>query len=129
MAVNHMVLQGRNVKDVELRTTQTGIETVNYTIAWNEKYKETDRVCFQRCKAWRATAKFIATYLGKKSDEMIVEGALETEKWVDKDGNNRSENVLMVDKVSFCGRKQGGGETVSAPVEQPTPVDEENLPF
>lgn len=129
MAVNHMVLQGRNVKDVELRTTQTGIENVNFTIAWNEKYKETDRVCFQRCKAWRATAKFIATYLGKKSDEMIVEGTMETEKWVDKDGNNRSENVLMVDKVSFCGRKQGGGETAPAPVEQPTPVDEENLPF
>lgn len=123
--VNHLVFQGRTVREMELRTTQSGVENVNFTLAWNEKYKENERVCFLRCKAWRQTATFLDKYFHDKGTEMVVEGRLETEKWQDKDGNDRSENVLTVDKVHFCGKRQGGGQgeaVTAAP-------DDGDLPF
>ena len=108
MAVNHLTIQGRLTKDIEMRTTQSGISTCNFTLAWNEKRKDLDLVCFQTCKAWRGTAEFINKYMHDKGTEMIVEGTLETEKWTDKNGAERSANVLNVDKVHFCGSRKDG---------------------
>ena len=134
MAVNHVIFQGRNVRDLELKATQSGIEYVNFDLAWSEKYKETERTCFLTCKAWRQTAKFLDSYFRAKGSEMVVEGQLETEKWQDKDGNNRSRVVLNVDRVHFCGKKQSGQETGTAPEgTKPdgtfTEVEGQELPF
>ena len=131
MAVNHLVFQGRLTKDLEKRTTQSGIDNVQFTLAWSEKYKENERKCYMRCKAWRNTATFLDRYFHDKGTEMLVEGSLETEEWTDKDGNNRSQVVLNVDKVHFCGRKQQGGQDSTAQAEPATsvPIDEESLPF
>ena len=131
MAVNHLVFQGRLTKDLEKRTTQSGIDNVQFTLAWSEKYKENERKCYMRCKAWRNTATFLDRYFHDKGTEMLVEGSLETEEWTDKDGNNRSQVVLNVDKVHFCGRKQQGGQDASATVEPAAaaPALEEELPF
>lgn len=134
MAVNHLVYQGRVVRDLELKVTQSGIENVKFTLAWSEKYKETERKCFLTCKAWRQTAVFLDKYFHGKGSEMLVEGALETEEWKDKDGNNRSQIVLNVDKVHFCGKRQDTAQT--APSEPAQPADKtfvevpsEELPF
>lgn len=108
MAVNHLVYQGRNTRDLELKTTQSGIENVKFTLAWSEKYKETERKCFLTCKAWRQTAVFLDRFFHSKGSEMVVEGALETEEW-EKDGQKHSQIVLNVDKVHFCGKKQDAG--------------------
>ena len=133
MAVNHLVFQGRTTKELALSHTQSGIENVSFTLAWSEKYKETERKCFLRCKAWRQTAAFLDKYFHSKGSEMTVEGQIETNEWEDKDGNKRSEIVLNVDKVHFCGKKQD-----TAPASQPAqtepdgfvPVDNsEPLPF
>lgn len=116
MAVNHMTFQGRIVKDIEKKITQSGISNTTFTLAWSEKYKEIERSCFQKCKAWRGTADFLDKYMHDKGTEMVVEGNMITEKWQDKDGNNRSENILYVDKVHFCGKKQSGqGNSGTAP--------------
>ena len=120
MAVNHLVFQGRNVRDLELKTTQSGIENVKFTLAWSEKYKETERKCFLTCKAWRQMASFLDRYFHSKGSEMVVEGALETEEWEDKDGNKRSQIVLNVDKVHFCGKKQDNGSTAQTATNEVT---------
>lgn len=108
MSVNHLVYQGRVVRDLELKTTQSGIENVKFTLAWSEKYKETERKCFLTCKAWRQTAVFLDKFFHGKGSEMVVEGALETEEW-EKDGQKHSQIVLNVDKVHFCGKRQDTG--------------------
>ena len=138
MAVNHLVYQGRVVRDLELKTTQSGIENVKFTLAWSEKYKETERKCFLTCKAWRNTATFLDKYFRSKGSEMVVEGALETEEW-EKDGQKHSQIVLNVDKVHFCGKKQDNGSTAQTTTTEPShaapagggfvEVKEEELPF
>ena len=113
MAVNHLVFQGRTTKDLEKKVTQSGIENVKFTLAWSEKYKETERKCFLTCKAWRQTAAFLDRFFHSKGSEMVVEGALETEEW-EKDGQKHSQIVLNVDKVHFCGKKQDNGTAQTA---------------
>lgn len=133
--LNSAIIQGRAVRDLELKTTQGGIEYVNFTIAWSEKYNEKERTLYMDCKAWRQTAKFLDTYFRAKGSEMIVEGQLETEKW-EKDGEKRSKVVLNVNRVHFCGKRQDAqpsGQAAEAPSETPAaayvPADDEELPF
>ena len=137
MAVNHLVYQGRITKDLELRQTQSGIDNVSFTLAWSEKYKETERKCFLRCKAWRNTATFLDKYFHAKGSEMVVEGSLETEEW-EKGGEKHSQTVLNVEKVHFCGKRQDTG-TAQPDANSPATaapagggfveVKEEELPF
>lgn len=131
--VNSVTYQGRTVAEMELKKTQGGIDYVNFKLAWNEKYKEQEKTCFLRCKAWRQTATFIDKFFHDKGSELIVEGHLETENWEDNDGNKRSENVLMVERAHFCGKRQSGGNgQASAPSAASgfTPAgDDEPLPF
>ena len=136
--VNHQILQGRNVRDVELNKVKVGndeFDFVDFTIAWSDKRRDgKEEQDFKRCKAWRHTAAFIDKYFHDKGTEMIVEGKEITEKWTDKDGNNRSQNVLMVEDVHFCGRKQSGQSTAETgqagtPSGGTTEVTQEELPF
>ena len=137
MAVNSVVYQGRMTKDVELKTTQGGISFANFTLAWSEKYKETENKCFLRCKAWRQTAEFIDKFFHAKGSEVLVEGRLETEEW-EKDGQKQSMTVLNVSRAHFCGKRQDAATTTEQAHENTNvpaatayvPVnDEDELPF
>ena len=132
-----MILQGRLTRDPELKTTPNGVEVCNFTVAWSDKYKDNERQCFLNCNAWRQTGVFVDKYF-KKGQEIAVEGQLETRKYQDKDGNNRSVTELTCDKVHFCGPKQGGGgqdtyqqpEVVQAgPEMEEIELGEDELPF
>lgn len=104
--LNKVVFQGRFTADPELKQTQSGVSYCKFTAAWSEKYKEVETQCFLECSSWRQNAEFISKYF-KKGDQVIVEGRLVTNKWQDKDGNNRTTIVCEVDKCHFCGSKSG----------------------
>ena len=103
--INRAVLQGRLTRDPELSTTQSGVEKTSFTVAWSEKYKETETKCFLSCIAWRQTGVFVNQYF-KKGQEIVVEGKLSTRSYEDKNGNNRTVTELTVDKAHFCGPKE-----------------------
>lgn len=113
--LNKVVLQGRFTADPELKQTQSGVSYCKFAVAWSEKYKEVEAQCFLECSSWRQNAEFISKYF-KKGDQVIAEGRLVTNKWQDKDGNNRTTIVCEVDKCHFCGSKGGpqGTENNSA---------------
>lgn len=103
--LNKVTFQGRLVADPELRTTSSGIDYLNFRVAWSEKYKEVESKCFLTCKAWRNTAKFISQYF-RKGQQIIIEGRLETDEWTTDDGQKRSAIACVVDKAHFCGDKK-----------------------
>ena len=105
--LNHMILQGRLVRDPEMRTTQSGSSVVSFTVAWSEKYKETEKQLFLDCTAWNGTAELVSKYFAK-GKEIAVEGKLYTEKWEGKEGNKRSSIKMNVERVHFCGSKSDG---------------------
>ena len=100
--VNRVILQGRLVKDIEV-VQAGGFPKTEFTVAWSEKFKDTEKQCFLRCVAWRSTAEFLDRYF-KKGSELVIEGQMITESW-EKDGQKQSRTLCNVEKVHFCGSK------------------------
>ena len=124
--INKVLIQGRLTKDPELKQTQSGVPVLLFTVAWSEKYKETETKCFLLCKAWRATAEFIAKYFNK-GQEIVIDGRMVTEEWKEKE----TVTLCIVDHAHFCGAKatkedkpKYTDDFVSVP-----PGLEEELPF
>ena len=127
--VNRIILQGRLVRDIELKDAG-GFYLAEFTVAWSEKYKETETKCFLRCKAWRSTAKFLSQYFSKGQD-LIVEGRMVTEEW-QKDGQTQSRSICNVEKVDFCGSKTANNNPPAAKETEFMNIPEgfaEELPF
>ena len=86
MSVNRVVLIGRLTRDPELRTTSTGKNVVEFSIAVNKRIKPQDGspdADFFRIKAWGQTADYVNNYLAK-GRLVAVDGRLETRKWTDQ---------------------------------------------
>lgn len=110
MALNKITLQGRMTKDPELRQTQSGTPVASFTLAWSEKFNDSEQKLFLPCVAWKGNAEFASRYFSKGS-EVIAEGKLTSRKWQDRDGNNRETIELIVDRLHFCGpKRETGGE-------------------
>lgn len=99
--LNHVALQGRLVRDPELRQTGNGVSITSFTLAVNDR----DDTYYIDCTAWRGTAETICKYLGK-GRQIVVEGALKTRAWEDKDGNKRKAVEVNVSQFHFCDRKE-----------------------
>ena len=129
--VNLLILQGRLVRDPELQTTSSGITFARFTVAWSEKYKETETKLFLDCTAWRSRAEFIQKYF-HKGQEIVISGKLHTESWETDDGSKRSKQCQTVDDAHFCGPKQADtvpNVTYSEPDFSTLEGDDSDLPF
>lgn len=133
---NVIIFQGRLTKDIELKYTTSQVASAEFTVAWSEKYKETETKCFLRCKAWRNTAEFISKFFAKGS-EIIIHGKMVTEEWTDKDGNKQNRTICLVEKAFFCGSKSNSGQNNSSQSNSTDTsfmniadnVEDEGLPF
>lgn len=104
--MNYIALHGKLTADPELKTVGSGVECCSFTVAINrptskDKEKITD---FIPCTAWRQTAAFLSKYF-HKGDGIIVEGALQSRKYTDKEGNNRTAYDVNVNHIEFCEKK------------------------
>ena len=125
--MNNIVLAGRLTKALELKTTNSGVDVLPFTIAVNRAYaKSNDEVTadFIPCIAWRKTATFISKYFNK-GDGIVIKGRLETRKWVDNNGNNRVSYEVIVENTEF---PQGKSKNNTTATNTPTPSMVEDLP-
>lgn len=110
--MNKSIITGRFVADPELRTTQSGISVIRFTIAVNRpKQKGKDSEAdFIKCVAWRQTADFISKYF-QKGDPIEIEGSLRVEKYQDKkyEDVTHYETYVLVDHVEFTLSKKNDG--------------------
>ena len=63
--MNKAILVGRLTRDPEMRTTQSGISVVSFTVAVDRRFKNQSgerEADFISCRAWRQTAEFIQKY-------------------------------------------------------------------
>ena len=71
--LNKVILCGRLTGNPELKTTQSGISVVSFTLAVNRRYRSSEanaqqpQADFINLVAWRQTAEFIARYFRKGS--------------------------------------------------------------
>ena len=102
--LNHIVIMGRLTRDPELRYTQAQVPVASFTVAVDRDFggrdggeKQTD---FIDCSAWRQTGEFVSKYF-RKGSMIVVSGRLQSRKWQDRDGNNRTSWEVSADNVYF----------------------------
>lgn len=154
--LNKVILMGRLTRDPELKHTQSNIPVTSFSVAVDRGYakageeKQTD---FIDVVVWRNTAEFVTRYF-RKGQMIAVSGRLQSRKWQDNQGNNRTTYEVVADEVFFADSKkdnsgyessyQSQSYTRSAPaasemprMEQPKPAtsaydaysDDDELPF
>ena len=104
---NLVVLTGRLTADPELKTTPNGVSVTSFTLAVNRNYKagEEQETDFINIVAWRGTAEFISKYFNKGS-LIGIEGQIQTRKYQDKNGNNRTAFEVVVNNAHFVESKR-----------------------
>ena len=102
--LNHITIMGRLTRDPELRSTQSGVSVASFTVAVDRDFggrdggeKQTD---FIDCVAWRQTGEFVSKYF-RRGSMIVVSGRLQSRKWQDRDGNNRTNWEVNADNVYF----------------------------
>ena len=112
--LNHIVLMGRLVKDPELRYTQSQVPVASFTVAVDRDFGGRDggerQTDFLDCVAWRQTGEFVSKYF-QKGRMIVVSGRLQSRKWQDREGNNRTSWEVSADNVYFGDSKRDSDST------------------
>lgn len=126
--LNKVFIMGRLGADPELRRTQSGISVVSFRLAVDRDFK--DKQTGERATdwidvtAWRQTGEFVSRYF-TKGRTAVVEGRLQVQEWVDKDGNRRRSVGVVADNVYFGdSRREGDGQSTAAPAPAYPPMQE-----
>jgi single-strand DNA-binding protein len=119
-SVNKVILVGNLGKDPEVRSTQDGSKIVNLTLATSETWN--DRASGERKEKteWHRVVVFndrvadVAERFLKKGAKIYVEGALQTRKWTDQQGQERYTTEIVIGRfngqLTMLDGRQGGGE-------------------
>lgn len=101
--LNKAILMGRLTRDPELRYTNSNTPVVTFSIAVDRNYsgnngeRQTD---FIDIVAWRKTAEFVSQWF-TKGQMIVVVGSIQSRRWQDKNGNNRTSIEVVADEVQF----------------------------
>lgn len=125
--LNKVVLIGNLTKDVELKTTPSGISVCRFDLAVSRPANQDgERVTdFFDCTAWRGTAEAIAKYC-KKGHKLAVTGSVQTRTYEDNNGVKRKVFDIIVQDVEFLTPKAESSQ--SKPTLQPMD-DDDGIPF
>ena len=118
-SLNKVMLIGNLGKDPEARSFSNGGEVVNLTVATSENWKDRDGNRQEKTQ-WHNVAIFseglarVAKQYLKKGSKVYIEGALETRKWQDQNGQDRYSTEVVLrnfnsSMVLLDGRGEGGG--------------------
>ena len=102
---NKVIMLGRIVQDLELKTTPSGVTVLTFSIAVDRRYQtkgEEKKSDFFNCVAWRNEAEFISRYWSK-GKPILVEGELQNRSYTDKNGVQRQVTEIIVDRACFTG--------------------------
>ncbi|MFZ4409347.1 MAG: single-stranded DNA-binding protein [Paracraurococcus sp.] len=119
-SVNKVILVGNLGRDPEARNMQSGGKVVSFSVATSETWN--DRASGERKEKtqWHRVAIFneklgeIAEKYLKKGSKVYLEGALESRKYTDKDGQEREITEVVISRfkgeLTLLDGRGGGGE-------------------
>ena len=141
---NKVILGGRLTADPELKTTQSGIAVVSFSIAVNRRYtkssaqqSETD---FFNVTAWRGLADTIGRFT-KKGHKVAVVGSIQMRNYEDNQGVRRTAVDIIAQDIEFLTSKSSNsgddfydtGAQPSAPAKKKPTLqsfdDDGDIPF
>ncbi len=107
--LNKIILMGRLTKDPELRQTQSGISVCSFRLAVDRGTRSNDpnqpSADFIDIVAWRQQADFVSKWF-RKGLLVAVVGRLQTRRYTDNTGANRTAYEVVADEVHFAESKR-----------------------
>ena len=143
--LNKVILIGRLGKDPEVRYMPNSEAVCNFSVATSESWKDQngqrqERTEWHNITMYRKLAEIAGQYL-KKGSQVYLEGKIQTRKYTDKNGIERTAYDIIVNEMKMLGGGNDGQQAQSAqngePPEPPrrqatpaAPVDgSDGIPF
>ena len=120
-SVNKVILIGNVGADPEIRRTQDGRPIANLRIATSETWRDRNSGERKEKTEWHTVVVFneglckVDEQYVKKGAKLYIEGALQTRKWQDQNGNDRYSTEVVLQGFNSTltmldGRGEGGGD-------------------
>jgi single-strand DNA-binding protein len=124
-SVNKVILVGHLGRDPEVRMTQNNQKIVQLAIATSERWKDRqsgdprERTEWHRVVIFHENLAEIAERYLRKGSSVYLEGTLQTRKWTDQSGQERSTTEVVVPRFRgeltlLGGRREGGGTEIGS---------------
>ena len=137
MNLNKVFVLGRLTADPQLRSTPSGMQVANFSIATNRVWTDKagarqESTEYHNIVVWGKQADVASRFL-KKGGLVLIEGRLQTREWEDKSGQKRKTTEIISERLQLGPRREGGAATGKASV--PTieigeeEIKAEDLPF
>ena len=144
--MNKLTIIGNLTRDPELRTTSTGVNVCDFTVAVNRRNRNRDaqngqpEADFFRVSAWRERGELCAKYLAKGRKVCVI-GPVSVRTYQANDGTTRASLEVTAEEVEFLSSRNdadaAGGYSApaaDAPSAEPqaagfTAVETYELPF
>ena len=121
-SVNKVILIGNLGRDPEVRTMQSGGRVVSFSVATGESWTDKNSGERREKTQWHRIAIFneklgeIAEKYLKKGSTVYLEGALESRKYTDKDGQERETTEIVLQRfrgeLTLLGSRGGEGGSI-----------------
>lgn len=110
--LNKVMLIGNLGADPEVRYTAGGAAVANVRLATADSWRDKDSGETQERTEWHRVvffgrlAEIVEQYV-KKGSQIYIEGRLQTRKWQDKDGNEKSSTEIVASEMQMLGGRSG----------------------
>ena len=134
VSVNRIIIIGNLGSEPEMRFTPNGRPVTSFSAATNRRYTTSDGERREETEwftvvTWGRLAEQCNQYLNK-GRLVYVEGRLRTHTWEGQDGQKRSRNEIVADRVSFLDRQSTGAYHEDKDVEGGTDeLGPDDIPF
>ena len=112
--LNKVILIGRVGADPEVRYMPNGTAIANIRLATNDGYKDKNSGEYVDSTEWHRVVCFgklgeIVSQYVKKGKLVYIEGRLKTNKWQDKNGQDRYSTDIVANEMQLLGNNTGSG--------------------
>lgn len=118
-SVNKVILVGNLGNDPEARSLNNGGEVVNLSVATSDRWNDKDgnrqeRTEWHRVVIFNENLGKIAKQYLRKGSSVYLEGALQTRKWQDNNGQDKYSTEIVLQRfrgeLVLLGGRDGGGQ-------------------
>lgn len=117
---------GRLGKDPETRYLPDSTAVTSFSIACGWKGKNSEGTEWVNITAFGKLGEICGEYLVKGS-QVYVSGRFKTEKWQDKNGQDRYSTKIIADKLQMLGRPQNAQQPRQQPAQQAPAQSQDNF--
>ena len=124
--MNKLIISGRLTRDAEVRFIPSGTPVRSFSVANNTGFGEKQKTHFFDCSMFGKRAEGKLKDYMLKGQQVVVEGEISLNQYQKKDGTGGASLNVFVNNVELMGGNQKSGSQPSA---DPTPSEDDDLPF